>query len=313
MKNVFIIQNPVAGTTPGEEVEEKIRQHFEAFNWSYEIYQTTGEENVTEIVRQSSLDKRDLIVAAGGDGTISAVASALVGQNIPLGILPVGTGNGLARDLQIPLNLEQALALISGEHRRHPVDAMEVDGRYFLLNLSAGLTPSAIRLASREEKQRFGQLAYYIAGLRALFGIQPVSFILEVDGKPYSRKASELLLMNSVTLGQAGRFLNLGIENDDGELDLFIIEARSMGDYLRVFWNLLLRRPHQAPDVEHSKVRDKLMIRTRHLLEVQADGELIGYTPKTIQLVPAAVNVIVPEEQPPSLGEQIISQLPIDL
>jgi len=283
--------------------------------WEYEYYQTSKEESVLQVVLQAreqefgstqasqkaalpqlSRVHFDVFVAAGGDGTVSAVASALAWSGIPLLIIPSGTGNGLARDLDIPLKLEKAADLLDPPHQFQGVDGMKIGDRFYLLNVSAGLTPAALKLTDRKEKQRFGRRAYIFAGLRALLGIQPVTFWLTIDGTHYEIRASEMILMNSISLGSTGRFLELGIENDDGVMDLFIIQSRTFLDYLRVFWNFLLRRPQIDPDVKRFPVRDSLILEAAHSLEVQADGDLIGYTPLHVEVCPQAVKMIVPSD-----------------
>ena len=238
----------------------------------------------------------DVFVAAGGDGTVSAVASALAWSGIPLLIIPSGTGNGLARDLNLPLKLEKAADLLDPPHHVRVVDGMKIGGRFYLLNVSAGLTPSALKLTDRKEKQRFGRLAYIFAGFRALLGIQPVTFQLTIDGTHHEIRASEMILMNSISLGSTGRFLDLGIENDDGVMDLFIIQSRTFLDYLRVFWNFLFRRPQIDPDIKRFAVRDSLILEAAQSLEVQADGDLIGYTPLHVEVCPQAVKMIIPSD-----------------
>lgn len=295
MPKVFIVQNPVSGTQPGEEVANSIRHFFNARGWEHHIHQTEKGEDVPSLVGSKVKEGYDLFIAAGGDGTVSAVATGLVNREVPMGILPVGTGNGLARDLHIPLRLDEALELIAERPASKPVDAIEVNGSYHLLHLSVGITPMTAKNASREQKQRLGRLAYILGGLRSLIGFQPITFYLEIDGVKVRVRASEVLLMNSFSMGDPDRFLNLGIDNTDGRLDLFVIKSRTGSDYLRVAWNILMRQPRVDPDVERFYIEDRLVIKTRRQRPVQADGDLIGSTPVAVRLVPQAVNIIVPE------------------
>ena len=308
------MHNPVAGIHSADKVEKLIRQKLQVLQWEYEFYQTRSGEPVVEVVTKARAfgfrstfgnqkssspipsDPFDVFVAAGGDGTVSAVASALAWSGIPLLIIPCGTGNGLARDLKLPLKLEKAADLLDHPDHVHAVDGIKIGERLYLLNVSAGLTPAALKLTDRREKQRFGRLAYIFAGFRALLGIQPVTFQLKIDGKQHEIRASEMILMNSISLGSTGRFLELGIENDDGVMDLIIIQSRTVLDYLRVFWNFLLRRPQTDPDVKRFPVYSSLTIDASQSLEVQADGDLIGYTPLHIEVCPQAIMMIVPLE-----------------
>jgi diacylglycerol kinase (ATP) len=296
MNKIFVIQNPVAGTHSAIKVEKLIREKIETLGWDYELYQTMKDDTLSEVVIKARENGYQMFVVAGGDGTISTVASALACSEIPLLIIPAGTGNGLARDLNIPMRLEKAIDLIGQQNRIQKVDAIHVGGRFYLLNVSVGLSPNALRLTDREEKRRFGRMAYIFAGFKALLGIEPVRFDLTIDGEKYISQASELLLMNSVIIGSQKRFYELGIHPDDGKMDLFIIHSRTFGGYLRILGYLLLLKPQADPEVERFSVYHSLVINAQRSLQVQADGDLIGYTPVEIKVWPKAVEIIVPKE-----------------
>lgn len=295
MARVLIIQNPVAGTQPAEEVTNALHSFFSKTEWDYHVHLTKKGEDISKLISSSVINGFDFFIAAGGDGTISSVASGLAAYKIPFGILPVGTGNGLARDLKIPLHLDRALELVYEKPAVKFIDAIEVGEKCYLLNLSVGFTPLALEQTDRDQKQKLGRMAYILAGLRSLAGVQPATFFLELDGEKMNFKASELLLLNSITIGDPGRYLKLGIENDDGILDLFIIQSKTILNYFRVFLNIIFRKQNQDPDLVRLEVKKSLCIRGRRLLQVQADGDLLGYTPVEVKLAPSAIGIIVPE------------------
>lgn len=295
MPKVFAVQNPVAGTQSAEVVSRKLQGFFNRVGWQHHIYQTQQGDDVTAVSRSAAKEGYDLFVAAGGDGTISAVATGISEDQIPLGIVPVGTGNGLARDLRIPLSLDKALEVIYNRPAIKILDAIQVGERYQLLNLSVGLTPKAMENTDRNEKKQIGRLAYFLAGIRILGGVQPNTYYLEIDGAKHKVQASEVLLLNSMNLGDTGRMLQLDIHNDDGRLDLFVIESKTSIDYLRAAMNVLLRRENEEPDVQRFEVRNGVKIRGNRRLLVQADGDIIGYTPVSARLVEKVVRVIAPE------------------
>lgn len=294
MKKVFVVQNPVSGTHSSKKVTGLIEKYLSEKGWDFKFHFTTKDEDVALVVTDAVSKGFELFLAVGGDGTVSMVATGLKDTDLPLAIIPSGTGNGMARDLQIPLSLEKAIAVLDDPDSVRMLDAMEVNGKHYLLNLSVGLTPRALKESTREEKRKLGRLAYLLAGLKTFVGIQPVNYILEIDGEKMFSRASEVILMNSFTLGETGRFLGLNINVDDGILDLFVIEAKTAFDYLRVLLNLVLKKPQLDPDVERYEVRKSLAITARRQLEVQADGELIGYTPVSLRLIPHSVRVVVP-------------------
>lgn len=296
MTRIFILHNPVSGTHQADSTEETIRTHFRQTGWECQIHRTEKGEDLAAIVSKAAEDGIEVFAPAGGDGTVNAAASGLLGTGLPLGVLPLGTGNGLATFMGIPLQLEPALKLITAEHTVRRIDALEFNGRHALLNISAGVSPQAMKLSKRQQKRRLGAFAYYLAGIRALAGIQPVNFEVEIDGEYHFFQASEILALNTVNIGSSRRFLDLEIENDDGVLDVFIIRSKTAGAYVRILANVLLRRTQEEPELERYAVRDRMMVRTARSVLVQADGDLIGETPIEVRIRPQAVNLIVPQD-----------------
>jgi diacylglycerol kinase family enzyme len=131
MKKALVVLNSKVGNSQPELIQEAVVLRFDAYDKLYELYQTNDPQSITEVVRQSVRQDFDFFVAAGGDGTVSCVLDGLVQSNIPLGFLPVGTGKALARDLGIPQDLVAALDLILGEHTIKPIDALQVNDRFF--------------------------------------------------------------------------------------------------------------------------------------------------------------------------------------
>jgi YegS/Rv2252/BmrU family lipid kinase len=258
-----------------------------------DVHTITPAEQVTAAVRAALPGGFDLVAAAGGDGTVAAVASALVHTDLPLGIIPVGTGNILARDLGIPLDLDSALQLLCGPHQMRTLDAMQVGEQYFLLSMGVGLSAVMMRDTTIEDKRRLGRLAYPLRGLQALLGFQPQRFTLTVDGKGSRIRAAEVVVANSSTVGHPNIRWGSHVRLDDGVLDVCIVRARVPLDYFKIAWNLV-RRQKRDPRVRFLRARESIVISAGRALPVEADGDLLGQTPVHIQVVPAAVRVIVP-------------------
>src|SRR6266508_503609 len=154
----FVVLNPVAGASQLETVREKIESAFQSRDIPFEIYETTGNENLRQKVRSAVKQGFQLFVSAGGDGTLSGVIDGLVGTQIPLVILPTGTWNTVAQIMNIPLQIDQALELVFQEHELRTIDALEVDQSYFILSVSAGVGSRTMENVNRQEKRRFGKL-----------------------------------------------------------------------------------------------------------------------------------------------------------
>lgn len=233
MARAFVVFNPVAGASC-DSVCQTIEDHFGGAGWSYGIYETTGEERIARVVRGAvERDEVDLVVAAGGDGTVAGVAGGLVDTAVPLGVLPLGTGNVFARELGIPEGTQAALELLTGDHLLLCVDAMQVEGQCFLLNVSVGLSGEMMRATARRDKRRYGRLAYAWVGLRTIVGYQPHRFELTLDGERQVVRAAELTIANSGAMGDPALRWSPEVELDDGHMDVCIVRARSVSTTCR--------------------------------------------------------------------------------
>ena len=186
-------------------------------------------DSLTDRVREAVASGCDLVVAAGGDGTVSAVADALAGTETPLGIVPLGTANVLAGELGIPLDLEAACALLAGEHALARIDAMELAGKHYVTQVGVGLDAAMIRDTPGEHKRRFGRVAYlWTAATPAGRASSSRRFTLTVDGVTTRPRAMQVLVANSGTLGSRPFRWGQDIRPDDGRLDVCVIAARTL-------------------------------------------------------------------------------------
>ena len=291
---VFAVLNPVAGQSRPEVIRRVLDRRLRGEGHCYELYETTGEENLTEVVREALGRGCDVCLAIGGDGTVAAVASALVHGDVPLAIMPVGTGNVLARELQIPRRLGRALRLLSGPHERVAIDAFLAGRRLCFLNLSVGLTSLAVYGTGQAEKRRLGRVAYVWGGLKALLGIQPQRFTVTVDGQPHQFRASDIMVANCGCIGEPILRLGKQIRMDDGQIDVCILRARHLLDYVVLVWGLLFPLTARAPKLRYLAARNEIIVEAQGQLDVQADGEPLGETPVRVRIVPRAVQIIVP-------------------
>jgi diacylglycerol kinase (ATP) len=293
---IFVVVNPMAGSCTADDVRQALNRHFETPG-QHEIYETTGDENIVEIVQAALGRDFSLVVAAGGDGTVSEVAEALVGADIPLGIIPVGTANVFARELSLPLDLEGACALLAGARTTTSIDAMKVGEKYFVLQIGIGIDSLMIRDTERAAKRRFGRAAYLWIAFARLIGHQPQRFTIVVDGQRSRPRASQVLIANGGVLGVAPFRWGPDIRPDDGRVDVCIVSARTLLDYLGLVWHTILGQQRRDRSVRYLAAQRSILISADHPLPVQADGEIIGETPLRVQVVPDAVRVVVPAPQ----------------
>jgi diacylglycerol kinase (ATP) len=295
MKNVYVVFNPVAGPDDAGDVEKRIAKHFAAHEWRYEMYTTTGEEKLPEVVRRAlEEDAFDLCVAAGGDGTVAGVASGLVHSGVPLGIIPAGTGNALARELEIPLQAPQALALLTGEHTLRSFDALQVEDSFYFLNLSAGVGAQVMLDTEREAKRKLGTLAYIWAGIKRLLGFQPYRFAVQINGRTEHFNASDVVVANSAIIGLSALRISPDVHYDDSRFNVCVVRARTLWDYIRILWDMLLGRQKRSLHLHFLEAERHVEITADPSVPIQADGEFIGRGSVAVSLVPQAVRIIAP-------------------
>ncbi len=300
-QKVFVVFNPKAGKEDqADQIRAAFTQHFTPPDWTSEIYETTGEqgEDVAAICRAACARGADLVVAAGGDGTLIGVANGLINSRIPLGIPPLGTGNDLARALLIPLKLDEAIDLLVTDHVVTEVDALKVGQRHFFSNVSVGISPQMMRDTQSVHKKIFGRLAYILAMIKRSSIFQLQRYTLTLDGRVRSIRAAEVLISNTTLLVKPPFLFGAPATLVDGQLEVYIVRAQTVGDYVRLLWDLFRRPGRSAAKLIHLAATHSVRIEADRSHLVQADGEVIGHTPVEVQLVHKAIHVIRPQPIP---------------
>jgi len=298
-QKVFVVFNPKAGKeNKVDEVRAALAQHFTPPQWTSEIYETTGKEDLVATCREACKRGASLVIVAGGDGTLVGVANGLVHNPVPLGILPLGTGNDLARALLIPLKLDEAMELLVSDHVVMEVDALQVGERYFFSNVSVGISPEMMSDTKSADKKIFGRLAYVLAMVKRSSIFQLQRYTLTLDGQPQSIRAAEVMISNTTLLEKPPFLFGPAETLDDGQLEVYLVMARTLGDYVRLVWDLFRRPGKSAAKLTHLAATHSVRIEADRSHLVQADGELIGHTPVEVKLVPKAIHVIMPKPAP---------------
>ena len=294
-QRLFAVLNPVGGSCDPARVREALEAHCARSGQGCEIYETTGDadEDVPARVREAVASGAELVIAIGGDGTVSEAAQALAGGTTPLAVIPTGTANVFARVMGIPLELDAACALLSGFSVR-TVDGLQSGERLYVLHLGAGLSSLMIRDTDRAAKRRFGRLAYVWTAVRTLSGLQPHRFEIVVDGARHRLRAKQVFIANGGIWGIDAVRIGPDIEPDDGVIDLCILSGRTFFDFAGIGWDFFTGQHHRNRKVRYLKARRSIALDSRPGLPVQGDGEIVGRTPIEISIRPAAVPVAVP-------------------
>jgi YegS/Rv2252/BmrU family lipid kinase len=288
----LIILNPASGKKTAAPIIESINTQFKDSKIEFEIYKTKKEDNIGDIVRARLKNKFDLVVAAGGDGTVSAVINGIVGTTIPLGIIPAGTGNLLAHDLDIPLEVKDAVALIAGTHKLRKIDAMRIGKRAYILNISLGASAAVVNETSPKNKKRFGRIAYAWTVVSKLSTLRQRYLTVSVDGKALKYQAIEVAIFNSGSIAKTLYPNGPDIRIDDGYIDVWIMGIQTILDYPQYLFKMMTGKP--AKRISHFiRARKTVSVKSRIPLPVQADGDIFGTTPIEVEVIPAALTVLV--------------------
>lgn len=293
----YVVHNPVSGTSDAEAVYEKITEALGERGVPHEIYQTTGQEDIHEVVKKAIQNGFQRFVAVGGDGTIQGVASGLVQTELPLVMIPTGTVNALARELGIPFALEDSVRWWIDSAQRRSIDVVEVKGRYYLLNVSVGTAARIMKAVKREDIHRFGVLPYIREALKRP-KIPMHRFKVRIDDRTISFRASELFIANSgVLLGLKALQLDPDASLDNGKLTVCRARLETILDYVKMAFRIAVQPESSDEELNCVDALREVHIEAERPIPVQGDGELIGNTPITVKLIPHALHVIVPPRQ----------------
>jgi YegS/Rv2252/BmrU family lipid kinase len=295
-----IIINPAAG--PDRPVLKILNTVFASYAIEWDVYLTKGPGDALRFAEQLVKAGAAVLGVYGGDGTVKEVAPALMGQPTLLALLPGGTGNALAVDVGLPRDLAQAAALICdpSQHTVREIDVAQIDTptapHYFVLRASLGLETELLQEADREFKDRWGQFAYPLTALRKLsLGEIPLTrYHLTVDGQSITAEGLQCTIANSAQLGLAGGGLALaqGVQLSDGLLDVIVltrVNLEALAEIAASNWvgeNL-------GVDVLHWQGRS-ITVEADPPQAVGLGGDVIGFTPVSAHIRPAALRLIVP-------------------
>jgi diacylglycerol kinase family enzyme len=276
---VIVIVNARSGPGNDKALAERLRHLFAAVGMKPEIRLVQGGAAIRAAVQKAIEKHPRLIVAGGGDGTVSSIAAALVDTDIVFGVLPLGTLNHFAKDLGIPLELADAIAVLA-QGRAARVDVGEVNGRIFVNNSSLGLYPDIVRDRERQQR-RLGRgkwLALAWATIAALRRYPFLGVSLVVDGKPVSRRTPFVFVGNNEYLME-GFKIGERAGLDAGMLSLYVAQRPGRWRLLLLFLHALIGRLRQARDFDAMPATEVLVQSRRRRLRVATDGEVTVMTP----------------------------------
>lgn len=288
-QNIHVIINPSAGGD--EPILNTINDVFAVHEVNWSVSVTTTHVNGTTLAQKAIEAGADLIVAYGGDGTMREVASGLIGHNVPLAILPGGTGNALGTEIGIPMTLREAVELIFDEQTTlRPIDAGQIGEDYFLLRADFGLSVEALGAASRDLKDRFGNFAYVFSAFKNFGELSTTTYHLTIDGETIEAQGVFCLVVNAGGIGGGTPLsINKHIACDDGLMDIMVIE-KNWGSALTMAASIL-----DIGDAEESLQHwqgYEITVQTEPAQGIGLDGDIYGESPATIRILSAALQVL---------------------
>ena len=289
-----VICNPRAGKREADGDLEGAVNVLERAGWSVSVQRSEGPGDATRLAREAAEAGLDAVMVAGGDGTLNEAVQALAGTQTALGYLPYGTVNIWARELNMPLDPEEAArSAVNG--RVEQVDLGMANDRYFLLMAGIGFDAEVVRRARSVEqhKQRFGVLPYVAVGLSTVPLYRAGDVELRYDG--LIRRVQALMLVVGNTRLYAGKVqLTPNAVANDGWLDLCIVKGKGPIAMVRQSVPVFLSGSIARSDVELIRVQE-LTVTADKPLPAQVDGELAGVTPVQFSVAPRALRVIIPQ------------------
>ena len=301
LRSALLIVNPAARRAARHEPEA--RAALERLGIAYEVARTERAGHAAELAGAAH-GAYDAVFALGGDGTTMEVVGALAGTGVPVGALPGGTGNLVARTLGTPLRGAHAVeALATGTTALIDLGvatATAPDGslvvRRFAFAAGVGIDARMIEETPARLKRRLGVLAYALTAGRALLARDDFTAHVVVDGETMRRDASSVMVVNfGAVLGDLFWF-GPGIRHDDGRLDLCLFSPRTTRDALRVLWRLS-RRDFREDRALVYRPGVSMRVETDPPRTVEADGEVIGRTPLEVRVEPLAATLLIPEKR----------------
>ncbi len=295
MRGVTVIANACAGQGCTDDWSLTVRQTFQKFGLNADVRLVQSGQDIVQAAEDAVARGVLIVVAAGGDGTVSAIASKVAGTHCVMGVVPMGTLNHFARDLGIPLELDAAIEAMA-RGREMQVDIGDVNGRTFINNASLGLYPDIVR--DREgQRSRLGRgkwTALLFASLSAARRYPVLHLRIDVDGKPITRRSAFVFIgnnkytMEGFEIGERARL-------DEGVLSLYVTQRMGRFGLLGLAIRALVHRLRQARDFDMVTATTLAVDAPGHHMRVATDGEVtLMQTPLQFRIRPGALRVIVP-------------------
>jgi diacylglycerol kinase (ATP) len=284
----IVLTNPTSGKGRGARMRDEALPRFHGAGWRTTVLTGRDADDALDLARVAAAEEPDALVVCGGDGMVNIGIQAVAGTDVPLGILPAGTGNDFARYFDLPRGDGAAAAVRILHGTRRTIDLARIGERYFGGVLAAGFDAVVNERANRMRWPK-GQMRYNLATLAELRTFRPLRYVLELDGVERQVEAMLVAVGNGPSFG-GGLRITEGALLDDGLLDVVLIKPLSRRELVRTYPKLFDGSHVTHPQYERHRVRQVTVACSG--IVGYADGERFGPLPLTVESVPAALQVI---------------------
>jgi YegS/Rv2252/BmrU family lipid kinase len=293
---VAVVFNPATGGGDTSGRKRDTQQALEAAGLGVLWLETTPEDPGQGLTAKAVAEGVDLVMAQGGDGTVMACVTGLAGTDVPLAVLPGGTGNLLATNFDIPADLEAAVDVaLHGDRVR--LDVAATDDDRFVVMGGIGFDAAMLRDADPKLKEHLGAVAYVLSGFKHLRR-RATRFRLRLDDRPPLERTGQGVLVGNLGRLQGGLPVMPDARADDGLLDVAVLQTRTVADWLALAVRMLLRRRRKDPQLELFQAR-RVEVSCDRPQPVERDGDPLD-TPRdhlVIEVVPRALTLCVPRSK----------------
>jgi YegS/Rv2252/BmrU family lipid kinase len=293
---VAVVFNPATGGGDTSGRKRDTQQALEAAGLDVLWLETTPEDPGQGLTAKAVAEGVDLVMAQGGDGTVMACVTGLAGTDVPLAVLPAGTGNLLATNFDIPADLEAAVDVaFHGDRVR--LDVAATDDDRFVVMGGIGFDAAMLRDANPKLKEHLGAVAYVLSGFKHLRR-RATRFRLRLDDRPPLERTGQGVLVGNLGRLQGGLPVMPDARADDGLLDVAVLQTRTVADWLALAVRVLLRRRRKDPQLETFQAR-RVEVHCDRPQPVERDGDPLD-TPRdhlVIEVVPRALTLCVPQSK----------------
>ena len=245
-KQALVLMNPRAGAGDAASVQDILQNALNQHSWQVtfqSVARGIAPVELVPLLQKATASGTTLVIAAGGDGTVSLVANAMIlagsKDQLRLGVFPSGTANSISKELGISGDWTEAAHLLASLEEAMPLDAMKMNGRYYFLRIGIGLDAQVIRDTTRQAKRRFGRWAYLRTFLGRFFSPQRFRYYCDMDGREHKFYAVQLFIANGGQIALAPFRIGPDISLNDGVLNICAYDVHSWWHYFVVAWRLL--------------------------------------------------------------------------